>query len=310
MPLSPLTGVRLGPGVWLAVRYLRQHEVLASALSWRRYIDVHGADVMTNYMIRGGLSGKARLQVIAQALRPSTLTLLQAAGIAEGMRCLDVGCGGGDVSLEMARLVGPHGSVVGIDMDAVKLALAEQDAYEEQLANVTFREGNAVELGADGVYDLVYARFLLTHLPDPLLAAQQMVRAARPGGAIVIEDLDHAAVFSYPACSALDQYVALYNQAARLRGADPEIGPKLPELLRQAGGQAIQLQIVQPTFIDGSPKRIHQITLENISEALIAAGLATPAQLAAVAAELESFADSSRTLMSFPRIFQVWGRRA
>lgn len=264
---------------------------------------------MTKYMIRGGQQGKARLQLIASALRPSTLTLLRRAGIKEGMSCLDVGCGGGDVTLELARLVGPQGRVVGIDMDSVKLSLAQQDATQEHLANVEFHLRNATALDVDSVYDLVYARFLLTHLPERQVVVRQMVRATKPGGVIVLEDLNHEAIVCYPPCAALDRYIKLYNQVASLKGADPEVGPKLPELLRQAGGQAIQVQVVQPSFLDGDAKRIHQITLENISEAVIAGGLASAAEVASSIAELEAFAQNPHTLICFPRIFQVWGHR-
>ena len=66
--------------------------------------------------------------MVSQALEPSTAALLDGAGVREGMRCLDLGCGGGDVTLALARLVGPSGRVIGIDMDAVEIELAQQDA--------------------------------------------------------------------------------------------------------------------------------------------------------------------------------------
>ena len=87
---------------------------------------------------------------------------------------------------------------------------------------IVFRHIVEDALEEEGAYDLVYARFLLTHLPDPQAAVRQMLRAARPGGAVVLEDLDHSAVFSYPASAALEQFVALYNRVARLRDGTPE----------------------------------------------------------------------------------------
>lgn len=268
-----------------------------------------GVHTATNYVIRGGAEGKARLHLIAEALAPSTGALLDAAGIDEGMTCLDIGCGGGDVALELARCVGPRGRVVGIDMDEAKLALARQDAGQAGLDNVEFQQCDATMLDAEGIYDLVYARFLLTHLRDPQEMARRMARAAKPGGLIVIEDIDHSAVFSYPACPALEQHVTLYNNVARRRGGDPEIGPKLPALLREVGVCDPQVRVVQPTFMEGGAKRIHQITLENIAEAITATGLATAVELAATVAELDAFAQDPYTLIGFPRIFQVWGRR-
>jgi ubiquinone/menaquinone biosynthesis C-methylase UbiE len=94
------------------------------------------------YVIRGGRDGYARLQVLARARRADTVELLRRAGLRPGMRCLDLGCGGGDVSFELASLAGAAGSVVGIDMDEVKLALAQEAATERGFANVEFRAGN------------------------------------------------------------------------------------------------------------------------------------------------------------------------
>jgi hypothetical protein len=98
------------------------------------------------------------------------------------------------------------------------------------------------------------------------------------------------------------------NQIVRLKGADPEIGPKLPALFRQVGLQDLHLSHVQPAFMEGEAKRIHQITLDNIAP-VIAAGLVTEDDIDALGSELETFVQNSETIVSFPRIFQVWGYR-
>jgi hypothetical protein len=126
---------------------------------------------------------------------------------------------------------------------------------------------------------------------------------------VIVEDMAHAGIFSYPASRALQTHVRLYNQVVRLRGADPEIGPKLPALFSQGGLQIGQVAHVQPAFIEGEAKRIHQITLENIAPALIAAGLATAPEIDDLFAALGDFVQNPETIVSFPRIFQVWARR-
>ena len=264
---------------------------------------------MTSYVIRGGEEGKARLRIISHALWPATLNLLHRAGLKNGMVCLDVGCGGGDVTLQMARLVGSSGMATGIDIDSTKMQLARQEADHEAIANVRFRALDLDHLDDRAAYDLVYARLLLTHLRNPVNALQRMVNAAKPGGVVVVEDMDHSGIFCYPTCPALKQYVSLYNQIVRLKGADPEIGPKLLALFRQVGLQDLHLSHVQPAFMEGEAKRIHQITLENIAPAVIAAGLATEDDINALGSELETFVQNSETIVSFPRIFQVWSYR-
>lgn len=181
---------------------------------------------MSNYVIRGGEEGKRRLHLVASTLWPTTHTLLQQAGLQAGMRCLDMGCGGGDVTLSLAEWVGPSGHVTGVDMDATKLVLAQQDAEAAALGNIEFVVSDVYEFIGAADYDFVYARFLLTHLPDPLRALQRMVAALKPGGVIVVEDLYHGDIICHPPHRALDRHVDLYNQVVRKRGADPEIGPR------------------------------------------------------------------------------------
>ena len=101
-------------------------------------------------MLRGGRWGYERLQMLARVRREDTLELLRRVGLRPGMRCLDLGCGGGEVTFEIAQLVRPGGSVAGIDMDEVKLALARKAADEQDLSNVEFRHRRPADLPAVG----------------------------------------------------------------------------------------------------------------------------------------------------------------
>jgi ubiquinone/menaquinone biosynthesis C-methylase UbiE len=224
------------------------------------------------------------------------------------MHCLDVGCGIGGVTLELSRLVGTNGQVVGIDLDEGCLALARQEAAGLGLAPV-FRAGSVNDLQEEAAYDLVYARFLLTHLTDPAQAVKRLIQAARPGGIVAVEDIEFAAHFCFPPCPAFERYVALYQQVVQSRGGDPNIGPRLPGLFMDAGLKQVGLKVVQPTFRKGAGKRLAQVTMEHIRESVVAARLATQTEIDGIIAGLDEFAGSPRTIISLPRIFQVWGRR-
>jgi predicted O-methyltransferase YrrM len=264
---------------------------------------------MSRYAIRGGKEGKDRLQLLSQVLLPTTSQLLCTAGLSSGMKCLDVGCGGGFVTLLMAHIVGPQGKAVGVDADGEILALAQQDAASAQLANVEFRQTDAATQQEEAEYDLVYARFLLTHLsePEPCLAA--MVHACKPQGALVIEDIDFSGSFCYPPCAAYQRYTELYQQVVLRRGGDANIGPKLPGLLRRAGLAQVQLNVIQPAHITGEGKLIAAITLEKIASSLVAERLATADEIEWIINDLRAAAADTETVMSLPRIFQTWGKR-
>src|SRR5262245_32107632 len=95
------------------------------------------------YAIRGGNEGKERLDVLARVLLPTTTQLLDRVGLIRGMKCLDVGCGGGHVTILMARTVGPEGCVIGTDTDPEILALAREAAKTAKVTNVEFQQQDA-----------------------------------------------------------------------------------------------------------------------------------------------------------------------
>src|SRR5216684_2226541 len=120
------------------------------------------------YVIRGGKEGYERLRLLARDRWPDTAALFERAGLSPGMRCIDLGCGGGEVTLEIAGLVAPEGSVTGVDMDEVKLDLARRAAAARGLGNAEFRAQDVRDWNEPGGYDTVYCRFVLQHLSEPV----------------------------------------------------------------------------------------------------------------------------------------------
>src|SRR3712207_4589392 len=262
------------------------------------------------YVLRGGRAGAERLRLLNRVKWPTTKPLLRAAGLRAGMSCLDVGCGSGDVTLKMVGLVGAEGSVVGVDRDQTILRLARQEA-ERQGLPVTFRRLDIEELAEESVYDLVFARYLLSHLPRPQRAVEVMMRAVRPGGRLVIEDVFFPGHVCYPSNAAFDRYLELYQAVASAKeGGDAAIGVRLLGMALEAGLVEVRVGLVVPTFRDGEGKWVARITMEHIREAVVGAGLASGPEVDNVVAELGRIADDDRILMSIAPTFQVWGRRA
>lgn len=262
-----------------------------------------------HYLIRGGVQGRERLRILGRVMRPTTASLFERVGIVAGMVCLDAGCGGGDVTLDLAGLVGPEGRVVGYDIDETKLDLARREAEEKGFRNVEYRLSDIRLSERTAEFDAVYTRFLLTHLSAPAAALRKLRQAARPGGLVIIEDIDLDGIFCYPPADSVQRFVELYNQAARRRGGDPNIGQRLPALLLDAGLERVQTNIVQPAGIEGEVKLLLPLTLENIAESVAAAGLAEKNELDNIIADLYRLASDNRSFISHPRVVQAWGYR-
>jgi ubiquinone/menaquinone biosynthesis C-methylase UbiE len=265
------------------------------------------SELTETYIIQGGDVGRERLRVLSRAMRPSTMALFEEQQVGPGMHCLDLGCGGGDVTLELARLVAPAGRATGVDVDATVIAIASGECAELGLP-VTFEVKDVERDGFEQQFDVIYARFILSHLRDPVAMLARVRPALRPGGVIIAEDIDQRGSFCWPANDAFDRYVSLYSQLGQLRGVDPYIGPRLPSLLRDAGYASVEVRVVQPVAASGDVAHVTPLTMAAIAPQVVSAGLATEAETAAIVAELEAQAADPAAIASFPRVVQAWAR--
>ena len=123
-----------------------------------------------------------RLIEQSRLLRPITERFLRSAGLARGMRVLDIGSGAGDVALVAAELVGPEGEVVGVDMNPEILETARHRVRQSGHRNVKFLAGDVHTLDTGGDFDALIGRLVLMYLPDPVATLKQLVTRLRPRG--------------------------------------------------------------------------------------------------------------------------------
>lgn len=123
--------------------------------------------------------------VIDAQLVPIGEAALARADVAPGQRVLDIGCGCGQTTLQLAERVGPTGEVVGLDISAVMLDRARERALEAGLENVRFLDADAQTASFDGDFDLVFSRFGVMFFASPEAAFRNILTALRPGGRLV-----------------------------------------------------------------------------------------------------------------------------
>jgi len=178
-----------------------------------------------------------RLSVMNSFLNDRSLAQLTLRG---GERVLDLGSGLGQFTRAMARQTGVP--VIGIERSEEQLREAKRIAAGESESDlVDFRRGDvlALELKPEewGSFDIVHTRFVLEHVSDPVAVVRAMVRAAKPGGRIVLEDDDHELMRLWPELPGFqtlwDAYMKTYDKI----GNDPNVGRKLVEILHMAGAK-------------------------------------------------------------------------
>jgi len=161
--------------------------------------------------------------------------ILRLAGLRPGMRVLDLGCGAGDVSLLAATLVGPTGSVVGIDRAEEPLAVARKRAAAAGLANVHFEHADGARFVSDQLFDALVGRFVLMYLPDPAAGLRHLVEKVRPGGVIVMQEMLQSVTQATPAVPLASRCIDWIKQTMRLAGVASDFGLRLPTVFRAAG---------------------------------------------------------------------------
>ena len=162
-----------------------------------------------------------------------------------GDSVIDVGCGLGQFSRVVANAAGVDGYVLGIERDQQQYSQARKLADDDgQQDLVEFRQGDALELPLKdhewGSFDVAHCRFLLEHLPDPVSAISQMVKAVRPGGRVFLADDDHDYFHPWPEPAGFQALWQAYIRSYECLGNDPYIGRRLVLLLREVGLQSIR----------------------------------------------------------------------
>ncbi|MGP3982274.1 methyltransferase domain-containing protein [Streptomyces sp. KR80] len=156
-----------------------------------------------------------------------------------GLSLLDVGCGPGTITADLAALVAP-GRVVAVDAAADILDQARSTTAERGLETVEFASADAHDLNfPDDSFDAVHAHQVLQHVADPVRALREMRRVCRPGGVVAVRDSDYAAMTWYPQVPGLDDWLELYRRVARAHGGEPDAGRRLLSWARQAGFEDI-----------------------------------------------------------------------
>ncbi|RLP08217.1 methyltransferase domain-containing protein [Propionibacterium australiense] len=168
-----------------------------------------------------------------------------------GARVLDLGCGPGSITLDLARIVGPEGQVVGVDAAPAAIEAASRAAEALGDERTRFLVGDVFDPPVEaGGFDVVHAHQMLQHLADPVAALQTMGQMCAPGGIVVARDADYAGMHWFPASVALSRWREIYSAGARAHGSEPNAGRRLLSWANTAGLRVISAGSSTWTYAD------------------------------------------------------------
>jgi SAM-dependent methyltransferase len=254
-----------------------------------------------------------RLDRQAAWLAPATRLLLGQAGIAPGMRVLDLGTGLGHVARLVGELVGPTGVVIGIDRSGPAIAAARQRTQAAGASHVSFIESDVSAWRSNEPFDAIVGRLLLFHLADPALGVRQQLEHLRLGGLFIALDFDAGATRSEPPVRIVAETGDWIERAFRAAGASPRVGARLVSILRRAGLAGVATLGVQgyaqpddpfgPAFLSG--------LVRSLTDTIIQQGIATAEQIGGDTLEqrIEGALRDADAVFLPPMLVGAWGRR-
>jgi ubiquinone/menaquinone biosynthesis C-methylase UbiE len=242
-----------------------------------------------------------RQQLLAAILNPPTRQVLARLPELPNARCLDLGCGQGNTTRCLADVLEPA-ACIGLEYDADLVEYA--NTRPDNPPSVRFQRGDATQLTfADASFDIVFCRYLLIHMADPVRVVREMMRVLRPGGYAVAFEGDFSIELSYPACDAL----ASINKVWHGLFQNPLAGRKLVHYFREVGATEIQAgALMQLEHGASTVKRLYRLTAEATGPTAEAKGVLTAHEVREMIAGLVRLEDDpSSVFVKFPDMWVI-----
>jgi trans-aconitate methyltransferase len=261
-----------------------------------------------------GHTDREQLRLIRQArvLAPFTEHLLRDAGIASGMRVLDIGCGMGDVTMLVAGLVGQAGSIVSIDMDQASIETARRRASTVGLDNAAFYQGDIATFTDSRPFDAIVGRLVLEFLPDPAAIISRLCGLLAPGGVIALQEPTWKIWLAHTSHLPLRTVVTtLIHDTFIAGGVNTEMALPIYQGFKAANLTSAQLRIDLPIG-DSSEFRnlLHDLLLTIWSRAVaFRLPLDTLGDPTTLASRLDDELDANKSFASFVGLVGAFGRK-
>ena len=242
-----------------------------------------------NYILETGTKDQERLFIVNDIVNPYSIPFLRQ-HIHPGAKVLEVGCGIGLMSQEIAKIVGEKGSVLGTDLNTDQVIIACNLLPDHYKKRLRCEKASAYDLSLlQDKYDVVYIRFLLIHLDDVLKVLEQIKTVLRPGGLLLIEDLaGNHTLASDPEDPRLVHVRKMDDLQEELQQSNFDIASTLGTLLRKTDFKLISDETIQPSLDTPNKRRLFSLGMKSLESALVQNNKLTSQEAQAMIKEVEA----------------------
>jgi SAM-dependent methyltransferase len=221
-------------------------------------------------------------------------------GLKDGMSMLELGSGPGFITEQLLALV-PTSPITCVEIDRTLLDQAEQHLHHKGKERVRFVEGSVMDMHLESnQFDAAYARLVFQHLPDPLGAAKEIWRVLKPGGKLVIYDIDDALFgLFHPPIPEFTVVLEAFGQAQAARGGNRQIGRSLSGILKASGFCNLAVEVIAGDSADRGVEPFLQHINPDRMRSLVTGGLLSEE-------DLERFRAALTVWAGLPHAYTLW----
>ena len=263
---------------------------------------------MSEYVLQVGSKGFDRLEFINDVFGEHSRNFLIRAGLGEGCRVLELGCGAGSMTTWLAGMVGRSGKVIAVDASGQQIEIAQKAVEKTGSANVEFICSTVEALDVSHYsIDLAYSRLLLMHIKDPKRVLSGLLQFLRPGGVIACEEPHASSLTTTPRNEHIEKLNDIFIKLGKLQGFDFNIGDKLLLLLKAAGYSDLHACFVQPVISMAEAAKFVLMSATEVAPFAVKYGMVSEIETRQMLHELENSEFEEDSYYTFPRQAQVFG---
>ena len=249
--------------------------------------------------------GSERLTILNECYNFFSTNLLKQIKLS-GKIVLEIGCGIGIFTCEIAKLVGKSGKVIAVDISTKQLELAQEEAERQNINNIEFIKCSVFEIEKLNIkVDCVYSRFLLMHLNDPIFILNQELNCLKIGGYLICsEPISNRDFYCYPESQIFEKIKKIFLIQYKIYNTDFAIGQKLPHILKSLETLLVYSFIGQAVLSTAREKKQFRLALLEFSEQLIKKNICSIDEIEKNVKMLKKFENENHTI-GFTRCMEI-----